>query len=296
MWKKLHSLTPLSTNLLHRGSASVPYPSATTADPFSSEITSKRSSLSQFSSLLLSPPQFQIEGNYCYSFHSPPSSRVFQTPRLHSGLHGLNSGFFCSIASSPAANSKCWNCNAVASSAVPFLVCHGCRSVQPPDPSIDYFQILGVEKKYDVKVENLEGKYKDWQKKLHPDLVHTKSKKERDFAAEQSARVTDAYRTLSDTLSRAVYLLKLEGLEVDEEGRISDPELLAEIMEIREAVEEAAETQALNHIQAQIWKKLEHWSKSFADAFQSRKYEEAISSIQRMTYYKRANEEIIKKL
>lgn len=296
MRKELYSLSPLSTKLLHRGSAPVPYPStATAADPFSSEITSKRSSLSRVSSLPLSPPQFQIEGNYSYSFHSPPS-RVFQIPRLHSGVHGLNSRFFSSVATSPAANSKCWNCNAVASSAVPFLVCHSCRSVQPPDPSIDYFKILGVEKKYDVKVENLEGTYKNWQKKLHPDLVHTKSKKEREYAAEQSARVTDAYRTLTDTLSRAVYLLKLEGLEVDEEDRISDLELLAEIMEIREAVEEAAETQALNHIQAQIQKQLEHWSKSFADAFQSRKYEEAISSIQRMTYYKRANEEIIKKL
>lgn len=26
-----------------------------------------------------------------------------------------------------------------------------------------------------AEVDNLEGKYKDWQKKLHPDLVHSKS-------------------------------------------------------------------------------------------------------------------------
>lgn len=31
------------------------------------------------------------------------------------------------------------------------------------------------EKKYEIDGSNLEGKYKDWQKKLHPDLVHTKS-------------------------------------------------------------------------------------------------------------------------
>lgn len=31
------------------------------------------------------------------------------------------------------------------------------------------------EKKYDIEGESLDGKYKDWQKKLHPDLVHTKS-------------------------------------------------------------------------------------------------------------------------
>lgn len=34
---------------------------------------------------------------------------------------------------------------------------------------------LNRERGYDIKDDNLEGKYKDWQKKLHPDLVHTKS-------------------------------------------------------------------------------------------------------------------------
>lgn len=32
------------------------------------------------------------------------------------------------------------------------------------------------EKKYEIDPGSLEGKYKDWQKKLHPDLVHNKSK------------------------------------------------------------------------------------------------------------------------
>ncbi|KAL3536006.1 hypothetical protein ACH5RR_004467 [Cinchona calisaya] len=283
MWKKkLNSLTPLSSNL-RRSKAPIPPPYTT-----ATEFTSKQ--------ILSSSPKFKTQENYSFSFNSSSSKRLFKTPRLHLGLPNLNSNLFCSVSSSPAAISHCWNCNAVASGTAPFLACQSCRSVQPLDPSIDYFQILGVEKKYDIKVETLEGKYKDWQKKLHPDLVHTKSKKERGYAAEQSARVSDAYRTLTDPLSRAMYLLKLEGVEVDEEERISDPELLVEIMEIREAVEEAADTQVLNHIQAQIQKQLEHWSESFADAFCSRKYEEAISSIQRMTYYKRANEEIVKKL
>eukprot|EP00262_Sarcandra_glabra_P005713 TRINITY_DN1749_c0_g1_i2.p1 TRINITY_DN1749_c0_g1~~TRINITY_DN1749_c0_g1_i2.p1 ORF type:complete len:235 (+),score=27.06 TRINITY_DN1749_c0_g1_i2:39-743(+) len=157
---------------------------------------------------------------------------------------------------------RCWKCGA----PLPFLACASCKSVQPVDPSVDYFQIFGLEKGYKIRDDNLEGKYKDWQKKLHPDLVHTKSEKERSYAAEQSARVIDAYRTLSKPLSRAMYLLQLEGIHVDEEKTVSDPELLAEIMEIREAVEEANGSQALKEIQCQ-----------------------------RMTYYQRAIEEIIRK-
>lgn len=34
---------------------------------------------------------------------------------------------------------------------------------------------LTREKKYDIEEDSLDQKYKDWQKKLHPDLVHSKS-------------------------------------------------------------------------------------------------------------------------
>ncbi|KAF5182386.1 Iron-sulfur cluster co-chaperone protein hscb protein, partial [Thalictrum thalictroides] len=88
----------------------------------------------------------------------------------------------------------------------PFLACDSCRSVQPVDPSVDYFQIFGLEKIYGIDDTHLESKYKNWQKKLHPDLVHSKSEKEKEYAAEQSARVIDAYRTLQKPLLRAMYL------------------------------------------------------------------------------------------
>ncbi|XP_050226444.1 iron-sulfur cluster co-chaperone protein HscB homolog [Mercurialis annua] len=192
---------------------------------------------------------------------------------------------------------SCWNCNAQPQQQSLFLVCESCRAIQPVDQSIDYFQILGLEKKYEIKEgENLERKYKDWQKLLHPDLVHSKSQKEREFAAEQSARVIDAYRTLSNPRLRAIYILKLEGVDVNEEETISEPHLLAEIMEIREAVEEAPDSKALSAIQSLMREKLLNWSNSFGNAFERRKFEDAIACIRRMTYYDRVNEEIVKRL
>ncbi|KAH7675284.1 Co-chaperone Hsc20 protein [Dioscorea alata] len=191
--------------------------------------------------------------------------------------------------------SHCWSCGKTAASW-PFLVCEACRSVQPMDPSVDYFQIFGLERTYEIKDNNLEGKYKDWQKKLHPDLVHSKSEKERAFAAEQSARVIDAYRTLSKPLSRALYLLHLEGMHVDEEKTLIDPDVLTEMMEIREAIEEASDSDTLKQIQSQIQTKLDNWSNAFREAFEKQDFEDAITSVQRMQYYDRAFEAIVKKL
>ncbi|KAF9588866.1 hypothetical protein IFM89_016829 [Coptis chinensis] len=68
------------------------------------------------------------------------------------------------------------------------------------------------------------------------------------------------------------------------------------MMEFREAVEEATSPQALKEIEYQVQEKMKTWSKLFDNAFKDRKYEDAISSIQRMTYYHRINEEITKKL
>lgn len=143
MWKKkLNSLTAPSTTFLRRCRAPIAPPSTTAT--ISSEITSKQSSLSQFSSPLPSSSKFQPqEISYYFPSNYSSSSRVLQALSLHLGIPGLNSNHFCSASGSPEPNSPCWNCNAVASPTTPFLVCQICRSVQPPDPSTDYFQILG---------------------------------------------------------------------------------------------------------------------------------------------------------
>ncbi|KAF3505915.1 hypothetical protein F2Q69_00000267, partial [Brassica cretica] len=156
---------------------------------------------------------------------------------------------FCSE-SSDKRISGCWNCG-FSSDKAAFLFCDSCRSIQPVDDSVDYFQIFGLEKKYELEGGSLEGKYKDWQKKLHPDLVHNKSQKERDYAADQSAKVTEACRTLTKRLSRAMYIMKLNGKNVNEEETVTDPTLLMEMMELREAIAEADDSKELNQIQSQ---------------------------------------------
>ncbi|KAG0538369.1 hypothetical protein BDA96_03G230100 [Sorghum bicolor] len=233
----------------------------------------------------------------------PPITTASSSPASCSTLSQHNLGILWGSSSvgapfrslsnqSSGGGGACWSCGATGA----FLSCGSCGSVQPVDPAVDYFQIFGLKREYNIKDNNLEGKYKDWQKKLHPDLVHSKSEKERGYAAEQSALVIDAYRTLSKPLPRALYLLKLEGIHVDEEKTINDPELLMEMMEIREAVSDASDSQTLEKIQSQIKEKLETWSGSFQEAFDKKDFDRAVEATQRMRYYERAVEETVKKL
>ncbi|XP_048500642.1 iron-sulfur cluster co-chaperone protein HscB homolog isoform X3 [Beta vulgaris subsp. vulgaris] len=204
-----------------------------------------------------------------FHYHTQSLSSFSPTSLPHNFLHTFpnqSSKLFCSQSFSNSELRRCWNCNSSATTSDLFLVCNNCRCIQPVDPSIDYFRIFGLEQIFDIDESNLEGMYKDWQKKLHPDLVHSKSE------------------------------MKLRGVHVDEEQTVSDPELLAEIMELRESVEEAPDSQALKHIQHEVQEKLKQWSERFAGALKKQDTEEALNVIRRMTYYKRANEEIVKRL
>ncbi|CAA0813271.1 DNAJ heat shock N-terminal domain-containing protein [Striga hermonthica] len=289
MWKKiLYRSTQISTSLTR---------AITSADFCPSNSVSRCCNPPSFNfSSSSSSSRGRPKGRTFYSARNlifPASSKTLTRDFANSFLK--IESFFCSQSNS-ALKSHCWNCGFEPDNTTPFLFCQACRSVQPVDETIDYFQIFGQGREYKLEVDKLEKKYKDWQKKLHPDLVHSKSKREREYAAEQSARVIDAYRTLTDPLSRAIYILKLEGVLVDEEERITDPELLAEIMELREAVDEADDTRALNEIQSQLREKVVHLIDSFEDAYQNKNFEDALASVRRMTYYRRASEEIVKKV
>lgn len=55
--------------------------------------------------------------------------------------------------------------------------------------------------------------------------------------------INEAYKTLQDPLKRAQYLLSLRGIDVaeDERLKVEDPELLMEVLEVRENIEAAQE-------------------------------------------------------
>src|SRR6185369_3653536 len=78
------------------------------------------------------------------------------------------------------------------------------------------------------------------QRRWHPDRFVSKPPAERARASIEAAALNDAYRTLKDPLSRAVYLAGLNGVVLPGDGKtIDDPELLMEAMETREELHDA---------------------------------------------------------
>jgi molecular chaperone HscB len=130
--------------------------------------------------------------------------------------------------------------------------CEACGKVQPPAP-VDYFTFFGLQRKLNLDVAALDRDFYDLSRKLHPDLNAKAGSQEQEWSLQQSSLLNDAHRTLKDPIKRTQYLLKLEGVELEEQSKsateqarsrgevkkqIVPPDLLEEVFELNMQLEE----------------------------------------------------------
>lgn len=130
--------------------------------------------------------------------------------------------------------------------------CESCGKVQPPAP-VDYFTFFGLPRKLNLDVAALDKEFYLLSRKLHPDLNARAGTQEQEWSLQQSSLLNDAHRTLKDPIKRTQYLLKLEGVELEEQSKsateqarssgeikkqIVPPDLLEEVFELNMQLEE----------------------------------------------------------
>jgi len=116
---------------------------------------------------------------------------------------------------------------------------------------MDHFARLGLPAALDLDAGALDKAYFARQRQWHPDRFVGKPAEQRARASVEAAGLNDAYRTLKDPLSRAVYLAGLKGVDLPGDGKtIDDPELLMEAMEAREELHEAGSIAAIDALAA----------------------------------------------
>jgi len=130
--------------------------------------------------------------------------------------------------------------------------CSACGKVQPPVP-VDYFTFFGFPRKLNLDTSALEKEFYALSRRLHPDMSAQADSQERAWSLEQSSLLNDAYRTLKDPIKRTEYLLRLEGVELEEQSKqatekarasgelkkqVVPPDLLEEVFELNMHLEE----------------------------------------------------------
>lgn len=96
--------------------------------------------------------------------------------------------------------------------------CGACGKVQPAVP-VDYFTFFGFPRKLQLDTAILEKEFYALSRRLHPDVFAQSAQQERAWSLQQSSMLNDAYRTLKDPIKRTEYLLRLEGVELEEQSK-----------------------------------------------------------------------------
>jgi molecular chaperone HscB len=159
-----------------------------------------------------------------------------------------NSALIITGQPSVEATSSCWSCGSMRAAHF----CSSCGKLQPPVP-VDYFSFFGFPRKLNLDAAALEKEFYALSRRLHPDVFGQAADQERAWSLEQSSLLNDAYRTLKDPIKRTEYLLRLEGVELEEQSRqatekaratgelkkqVVPPDLLEEVFELNLHLEE----------------------------------------------------------
>jgi molecular chaperone HscB len=153
-----------------------------------------------------------------------------------------------SVAIPAEATSNCWSCGEMRAAQF----CSACGKVQPPKP-VDYFTFFGLPRNLNLDAAKLEQEFYALSRRLHPDLSARFDKREQEWSLEQTSLLNDAYRTLKDPIKRTEYVLRLEGVELEEQSKsateqaretgsikkqVVPPDLLEEVFELNMHLEE----------------------------------------------------------
>jgi molecular chaperone HscB len=136
---------------------------------------------------------------------------------------------------------------------------------------MNYFEFFELPAKLVIETTVLEKSFYALSRRLHPDRFAGRPAVEQEAALRESSLLNDAYRTLKDPIARTEYLLKLEGIELEEQSKaateaartsgtakkqIVPPDLLEEAFELNMQLEEMRAAKKIGEDDPQLRKDL----------------------------------------
>lgn len=161
----------------------------------------------------------------------------------------------------------------------------------------NYFQLFDIPESFEVNQELLGNKYRALQGEWHPDRFVSADEPQKLQAVQMSSLLNQAYDALKSPLSRAGYLLTLNGCDL-EHVRQQDlgMELLTEQMQLREALEDLPDDESalatLAELKDQVNSKLQACQKEFAGHIQINAIAAAKKSFHEMQFLVKLLKEI----
>lgn len=172
---------------------------------------------------------------------------------------------------------QCWSCGDMRAAHF----CQNCGSVQPPVPT-DYFSFFGLPRKLNLDLAQLEREFYKLSRNLHPDRYASGGSVEQQWSLEKTSQLNDAYRTLKDPVTRTEYMLRTEGVNLEEQSKAATerarssgeqkqqavpPDMLEEVFELNMQLEEMRANRKMGEDDPALVQELEQTRKRLQERF-----------------------------
>jgi molecular chaperone HscB len=104
----------------------------------------------------------------------------------------------------------------------------------------NYFEIFQLPVSFDLDEDQLAVRYRQLQSTVHPDKFVGATDHEKRLSLQWATQINSAYETLRSPLPRAIYLLALKDVNIEDNPQL-DPMFLMEQIELREQLEDIGE-------------------------------------------------------
>jgi len=147
---------------------------------------------------------------------------------------------------------------------------------------LNHFQKFNLETAFQVNLQELETKYLQLQQQFHPDTANNQTE-----AEINSILINQSYKILKNPIKRAIYLLQLQGINIDSDECVIKPshENLILVMEIREEILENENDQnQIEQIKQRIKKLIAEEMPEISDLLMAEKYQDAAQKLIKLKY------------
>lgn len=104
----------------------------------------------------------------------------------------------------------------------------------------NYFEIFQLPVSFDLDEDQLAARHRQLQSTVHPDKFVSATDHEKRLSLQWATQINSAYDTLRAPLPRAIYLLALKDVNIEDNPQL-DPMFLMEQIELREQLEDIGE-------------------------------------------------------
>ena len=163
--------------------------------------------------------------------------------------------------------------------------------------SANYFELFEIPVAYDVDLDQIQHRYRDLQKAVHPDRYANAGSQERRISMQHTSLINQALHTLKHPVERAVYLLGLKGVDFTMDNETTmDAAFLMEQMEMREKLEAVREQDdplaGLDSMSADVASDMEALADEFKRAYASDELDDAREVVRKLQFLYKARQEI----